>query len=350
MTLYKRGSTYWSSITINGIRHLRTTKTGNKRIAESIERKFEDELVMRSFGMTNVQPEMTFTELTARFLAEGDVKAYHRERLKVLIPFFGHLQLRAITRATVRDYRQYRMKGKKLTETTISRDLEVVRRILFWAVEEGLLAGNPLTRLKLAHARKRNRPILSHDEECALYASASPHLARITLCALHTGMRRGEILAQDWKDVDLVRGVLSVTHSKTEQGEQREIPLTSILRGTLALCQQKSGLIFTFHDQPINRIKTGWKAALRRSGIRPLRFHDLRHTFNTRLLDLGVVVDVRKALMGHSLGDDPHALYTHVEMPAKREAIAKLDNWLLEQAKQNRKEDGFRSDTGQHNE
>lgn len=345
MTLFKRNNTWWVYITINGVRHSRTTGTGNRRLAESIGRKFEDELVLRSFGMTETKPEMTFTELSARFLSEGDVKAYHRERLKVILPFFGHLQLRAITRATVRDFRQYRMKGKKLTETTVSRDLEVVRRILFWAVEEGLLAANPLTRLKLAHARKRNRPILTYHEENALYASASPHLARIVLCALHTGMRRGEILAQDWKDIDLVRGVLSVTHSKTEQGEQREIPLTSFLRGTLALCQQKTGLIFTFHDQPINRIKTGWKAALRRSGIRPLRFHDLRHTFNTRMLDLGVVADVRKALMGHSLGDDPHALYTHVEMPAKREAIAKLDLWLSEQAKQIRKEEGKTSDT-----
>src|ERR1019366_8841007 len=99
----------------------------------------------------------------------------------------------------------------------------------------------------------------------------------------------------------------------------------------LTVCQQPSGLVFTFKGQPINNIKTAWKTALRRSGIRPLRFHDLRHTFNTRLLELGVIADVRKALMGHSLGDDPHALYSHVELPTKRKAIETLNRWIWEQ-------------------
>src|ERR1019366_3779257 len=124
--------------------------------------------------------------------------------------------------------------------------------------------------------------------------------------ALDTGLRRGELLSLLWEDVDLCRNLLSVSHSKTAGGEQREVPLTDRMRCMLAVSQKPSGLVLTFKDRPISRIKTAWKAALRRSEIRPLRFHDLRHCFATRLLELGVIADVRKALMGHSLGDDPH--------------------------------------------
>jgi integrase len=249
----------------------------------------------------------------------------------MLLPFWGDIQLRSITKGTIREYRLERLAHKKLTETTLSHDLAVVRHLLIWALEEGIIAVNPLPRLRLARARKRRRPILSWAEEQLLLAYAAPHMRPIILAAIDTGMRRGELLHQRREDVDLDRGLLCVTHSKTAGGEQREIPLTDRMRCTLAVSNQRSGLLFTFNDQPISQIKTAWKGALRRSGIRPLRFHDLRHTFNTRLLELGIIADVRKALMGHSLGDDPHALYSHVELPLKRKAIEALNRWIWQQ-------------------
>src|ERR1019366_4154206 len=146
-------------------------------------------------------------------------------------------------------------------------------------------------------SRKRRRPLLSWAEEQSLLAQAASHLKPIILAAVDTGLRRGGTPHQGWGGVNLSRGLLSVSHSKTAQGEQREVPLTDRLRCMLTVCQQPSGLVFTFKNHSINQIKTAWKTALRRSGIRPLRFHDLRHTFNTRLLELGVIADVRKALM-----------------------------------------------------
>lgn len=86
--------------------------------------------------------------------------------------------------------------------------------------------------------------------------------------------------------------------------------------------------MFLFKGRPLRRIKTAWAAAIRRAGIRYYRFHDLRHTFNTRLMEAGVMQEVRKALMGHSSGEDVHSIYTHVELPAKREAIRKLEAWV----------------------
>jgi integrase len=91
--------------------------------------------------------------------------------------------------------------------------------------------------------------------------------------------------------------------------------------------QKTEGLIFTFKGKSIWSLKTAWKTALRKSGIRRTRFHYLRHTFNTRLLELSVVREVRMALLGHTFGDT-HENYEHVELPMKREAIRKLETWL----------------------
>ena len=140
-------------------------------------------------------------------------------------------------------------------------------------------------------------------------------------------MRRGELLNQRWRDIDLDRGVLYVTRSKTPEGEAREIPLTARVV-ELFQSRPRQELLVTYRDEPIGIIKTAWRKTLKRSGIPKLRFHDLRHTFNTRLMEAGVIQDVRKALMGHSSGGGVHAAYTHVELPAKREAIRKLEQWM----------------------
>ncbi len=194
-----------------------------------------------------------------------------------------------------------------------------------------MLTANPLNRLRLVPERRKPRTILGSAEEEPVLDAAAPHLRSIIVAALDTGMRRGELLHQRWEHIDLSRNLLFVTQSKTAGGEGREIPLTERLSTLLFATWQDSGLLFTFQGNPIQQIKTAWKAAIRRAGIRYCRFHDLRHTFNTRLMEAGVIQDVRKALMGHSSGEDVNAIYTHVELPAKREAIRKLERWVREQ-------------------
>jgi integrase len=107
--------------------------------------------------------------------------------------------------------------------------------------------------------------------------------------------------------------------------------------------RKPSGIVFTYEvatihpvdgnlvrkidHRPIHRIKTAWKGALRRAGIPHYRFHDLRHTFNSRLAEIGIIADVRKELMGHSGGGDVHSMYTHIELPTLRDAIQRLEAW-----------------------
>jgi integrase len=331
VSLWKRGGVYWSYLTVDGIRYSRSTGTGNRKQAAQIEQRFRDELNRKRYQLVEPQPEMTFGALAARFLAEGAPRPWHIDRLKLLLPYWAEVPIGRIHRSMTVDYRRRRHAEKAVTDTTVNRDLEVLRHILFWATDEGLLPANPLSRLHLVQQRRKPRAILSLEDESRLLAAAAPHLRQIVIAALDTGMRRGELLHQRWEHVDFNRKVLSVTQSKTAGGEGREIPLAERLFSLLQSLRQDEGLLFTFKGQPIHAIKTAWKATVRRAGIRYLRFHDLRHTFNTRLMEAGVMQEIRKALMGHSSGEDVNAIYTHVELPAKREAIRKLEAWVQSQ-------------------
>jgi integrase len=147
-------------------------------------------------------------------------------------------------------------------------------------------------------------------------------------------MRRGEITSQRWEDIDFSRKLLFVTHSKTPEGEAREIPLTGRLLELLLQNRQAEGIIISFRGQPVRIVKRTWQTALKDAGLRHVRFHDLRHTFNTRLMEAGVMQEVRMALMGHSSGSRVHSTYTHVELPIKRDAIARLEQWVRQQRQQ----------------
>lgn len=335
MSLWKRGNVYWSYIYVDGIRYSQSTGTGNLRLATQIEQRFREQLNLKRHQIVEPRPEMTFGELSALFLAEGDRKDWHVDRLKLLLPYWSETPIGRIHKSMVADYRRRRHAAKAVTDTTINRDLEALRHILFWAVDEGFLPANPLSRLRLVPERRKPRSIMTVAEEEKLLTAAAPHLRSIIIAALDTGMRRGELTHQLWEHVDFARRVLFVTRSKTAEGEGREIPLTERAYSLLLALRQPEGLIFTFRNRPIRIVKTAWKAAVRRAGIRYYRFHDMRHAFNTRLMEAGVMQEVRKALMGHSSGEDVNAIYTHVELPAKREAIRKLEAWLATQVREN---------------
>jgi integrase len=345
MSLWKRGKVYWSYVYVDGIRYSQSTGTGNLRQATLIEQRFRDELNLKRHQIIQPAPQMSFGELTARFLAEGDSRPWHIDRLKLLLPYWSETPIGRIHKAMTTDYRKRRHAAKTVTDTTINRDLEALRHILFWAVDEGLLAANPLSRMRLTPERRKPRSVFGVDEEERLLAGAAAHLRSIIVMAVDTGMRRGELLNQCWEHVDFSRNLLFVSRSKTAGGEGREIPFTTRVHELLLAERKEEGLLFTFKGKPIRVIKTAWKAAVRRAGIRYRRFHDLRHTFNTRLMEAGVMQEVRKALMGHSSGEDVNSIYTHIELPAKREAIRKLEVWVATQTSQLQSQGGTNEST-----
>src|SRR5665213_2765279 len=167
MALFKRGNTWWAYVWMDGVRHHKSTGTPNRRQAEAILRQFHDELNERRHRLPQLRPEMTFGELTAHFIASGMGRPHSLDRLKHLLPFFADMTLFEINTSAIRKYRQERHKQKALTAATVNRDLSVLRRVLYWGVEEGYLASNPLGRLRMERERRTKRPVLS----CLLYTS-----------------------------------------------------------------------------------------------------------------------------------------------------------------------------------
>jgi hypothetical protein len=108
MSLYKRRKVYWSAVYVDGVRHVRSLETTNRRQAEMREQAIKDELRARHFLLPELRPEMTFNELYARFLAEADVRPHHLDRAKHFLPFFGDLSIGKITKNDAIRYRKYR--------------------------------------------------------------------------------------------------------------------------------------------------------------------------------------------------------------------------------------------------
>lgn len=334
MSLFKRGNTWWSYFYEDGIRHQSSTGTSNRRQAESIEAKLKEEVNNQRLGIVKSDPHMKFGELAARFIASGSVRPHHLYHLRLLLPFFSEVPVLRLTKSLTDEFRRRRLAAKCIKDATVNRDLSVLRHILYWAVDERLLAANPIARLRMARERRTRRQVLSVAEEDLLLAAAPDHLRDMIVAALDTGMRRGEITSQRWEDIDFPRQLLFVTRSKTPEGESREIPLSKRLCKLLLACSKDNGVVFGYQGEPVRIIKRSWKTALKRAGIRHVRFHDLRHTFNTRLMEAGVLQEIRMALMGHSSGSKIHATYTHIELPAKRKAIAQLEAWVKTQHQQ----------------
>jgi integrase len=331
VSLWKRGNVWWAFFYIDGVRHQSSTGTNNRRQAEAIEQKLKADANARRHQIIQYDPKLTVAALITRFMSDAEPRPHHLYQFKALLPFFGDVLVIRLNRNMAREFRVWKKQQKTITDATINRALSTLRHVLYWAVDEQLLQANPMARLPLVRERRLKRPVMSLSEEDRVLAVVPDYLRRIVIAALDTGMRRGEILRQRWEDVDLTRKLLLVTKSKTAEGEAREIPLTCRLLGLLSEDPKAAGIVFTYNGLPLSWIRKGWLGALKRAGLRHFRFHDLRHSFNTRLMEAGVIQDVRMALMGHSGGSKVHSIYTHVELPVKREAIARLERWVQQQ-------------------
>ena len=172
------------------------------------------------------------------------------------------------------------------------------------AVEWDMVEADTLKRIRkvrlLQDDSKRLR-YLSQEECHNLINSCEPHLKPIVITALNTGMRKGEILSLKWDNVDLKHGFILL--HKTKNGERREIPINTTLRGVLQGVTRRLDIPHVFYDHSTGRayndVKRSFSTALRRAGIKDFHFHDLRHTFASHLVMAGVDLTTVSRLLGH---------------------------------------------------
>lgn len=110
-------------------------------------------------------------------------------------------------------------------------------------------------------------------------------------------MRRGEILGLTWDHVDFDRRVITLTHTKN--GRTRRLPMHDLVFETLKRRARGGPYVFG-GNEPYRRITTGWRAACRRAGLGRLRFHDLRHTWASWLVEDGLDLRAVQELGGWS--------------------------------------------------
>jgi integrase len=219
-------------------------------------------------------------------------------------------------------------------------------RVIFRrAIEDGDLAVNPTGHLRLPAVRGRRERIAS-PEEAALLLAALPERDRaVWATALYAGLRRGELMALRWEDVDLAKGLIHVERAYDEKGRvhiepksragRRTIPIIGTLRDELLAHKSResrdSGLVFgSSADTPFvtsnlwRRAQVAWRHA----GLNPIGLHEARHTFASTLIAAGVNAKAITTYMGHASIQTTYDLYGKLMPGSEAEAAALVDAYL----------------------
>ena len=171
--------------------------------------------------------------------------------------------------------------------------------------------------------------VLGYDEEERLLDACPKWVAEIVTFALHTGARMGEILELTWRDVDLFRRVVVIQQSKA--GKPKIIPLTptamEVLKAKVKVRHINTSLVFSSNNATriSNRnLQRAFYVALKKAQVEGLRFHDLRHTFASRLAMAGKDLYVIQKLLGHK---EPRMVqrYAHHSVESLRNGIEVLE-------------------------
>jgi site-specific recombinase XerD len=223
---------------------------------------------------------------------------------KNLISFMGDFTLLEITPKLVNEYKVKRYQDG-VKPATINREIACLKRAFNLAYREWeWIRENPISRVSMEKENNKRDRWLSYDEELRLLNASPDWMRDLIVFALNTGMRLSEILTLTWDQIDLNRKILIIFNSKN--GERRGIPLNEIvfemLKNKSKVRSIKTNLVF-YNDnhKQFNKVFVSHRFAkiVKKSGIDDFRFHDLRHTFATRLVQAGVDIYRVSHLLGH---------------------------------------------------
>jgi len=331
--LYKRGQVYWVAYKANGTICRESTGEKSQEEAEFFLAKRRKQVRDGEIIETKKRKNNKFADLAKDYLecCVGQ-KAFHSKTHLVnqLIKRFGNLKVRELNTKMIEKWQSEQLKGNK--PATTNRKLTVLKHIIKKGADWGMASEETLKRVGKVKKKVEENTRLRFltVEECqTLIDCCAEHLKPIVTVALHTGMRRGEILNLKWEQVDVKHGFILL--EITKNGERREIPIDNTL--TMMFNNMPRGLesVYVFTDprtgEPYKSVQTSFETALKRAEIRDFRFHDLRHTFASHLVMAGVDLTSIRELLGHkSLAMTIR--YAHLAPGHKRRAINMLDKVL----------------------
>jgi integrase len=230
--------------------------------------------------------------------------------------------------------------------STIRNALMPLRVIFRRAVEDGDLVVNPCAHVRLPAVRGRRERIASPEEAQRLLAALPERDRTIWATALYAGLRRGELMALRWDDIDLAAGVIRVERSYDDKGRveiepksragRRTVPIVGALRDVLVEHKAgqdrgAAGLVFGSSAKTPFVASNLWRRAQRawkRASLEPIGLHEARHTFASVLIAAGVNAKAITTYMGHASIQTTYDLYGKPMPGSESEAAALVDAYL----------------------
>jgi integrase len=360
MSVFRRGKVWWYEFNFNGARIRESARTTSKTIAKQAEMQRRRELEIginrisqpKRIPLFKVAAERLLEDKRAR-RARNTAELY-RFALKPVTEDFGG---RLVSDITPEDIAAYQ--AKRLREGMAARTINLEVGALRVTLKAYRLWGTIADGVEMLRERKDVGRALSREDEekltDAIRQSRSPALFPLFAITLDSGLRAAEVRALrrrdlnlTWRDGVVERGFLTVPKSKTEAGTGRSIPLTRRACAALTLWLSRfpdadpDAYVFPRHAigmlgnkrkphlynvdpaQPIGEWKKAWKDACRLAAV-TYRWHDLRHTFITRLAENSTVSEQTiMSLAGH-VSRSMLQRYSHIRNQAKQAAIATLE-------------------------
>ena len=247
------------------------------------------------------------------------------------IPGLGHIPLNKLTQADCQKFlnemkangrKTYRdTKGPEMAERSVRSCYHVIRMALDRAVKDGLIKKNPILGVKLPPPEQKEMKVLSKEEiQRFLIQAKAEGMYELFLLELTTGLRRGEILALTWDDLNFETGELHISKQVTPVGGKNIIsePKTKAAFRTIILPPVMVDLLREYRkevfsplmfpsrikpDQPIDPgyVRKRLQQILERADCKKVRFHDLRHTFATMSLEHGMDVKTLSAIIDRGI-------------------------------------------------
>lgn len=362
--VYKRGNKYWYEFVWNGERIRESTKQSNKRVAEQMEAAHRTSLAKGEVGIRHKTPVPLLKDFAQRFIDAIQIRCankpttidFYAAKLSRLLEFepFATAALDRIDEGCIESYVQHRSKprldldepaqtgqkkkkrrvSKRLSPASINRELATLRRLLRMAQEWRVIDRVP--RIRLLPGERNREFVLTHQQEHLYLEMAPTPLKDVATLLLQTGLRVGEAIALEWKDVHLEPangarfGYLRVREGKSKNA-RRNVSLTAAANALLTSRKEKTkgALVFTRDggSGPLSIFTLDDQHARLRTTLKlPKDFviHSLRHTMLTRLGEAGTDAFTIMRIAGHSTVTVSQR-YVHPSPEALENAFEKLE-------------------------
>ena len=288
-------------------------------------------------------------------IRETTQESYETRIYKHIIPQIGHIQLDKLTQNDLQQfYTRLKKNGRRtfvekhgpgLSDRVVRGCHASCRSALDKAVREGLIIKNPAIGCKLPPKKAREMQVLEQDEiQRFLIQAQYDGFYELFMLDIATGMRRGELLALQWDDLNFqtgelhiqrqvskVKGQLTISKPKTKSSIRTIILPASVVR-MLSEYRLKVDSRWMFpspvkEDMPRDphSIYQRMQMVLKKANCKRVRFHDLRHTFATLALSRGMDVKTLSATIGHISSATTLDIYSHVTDEMKRKSAQKIE-------------------------